>query len=191
MLRLANEFNRHHSRCSYRLNTTNDLSLFSDDYFDLIYSNIVLQHMEPEYAKNYIREFLRVLAPGGLIVFQLPSEMLPPLSVAKSSMRLPPAAFKAAVRPIAVPQRMLASSETQIAVAIRNVSNFMWPRSSVRLGNHWLTENGTVVIFDDVRADLSHDLPPGSETQLTLRVTAPPEAKMYLLELDMVQEEVA
>jgi SAM-dependent methyltransferase len=41
---------------------------------NFICSYIVLQHVRPRYAKQYIKEFLRVLAPQGLLVFQLPSE---------------------------------------------------------------------------------------------------------------------
>jgi 2-polyprenyl-3-methyl-5-hydroxy-6-metoxy-1,4-benzoquinol methylase len=40
MLRLADEFNQHGPRCSYRLTATNDLRLFSDGYFDFVYCNI-------------------------------------------------------------------------------------------------------------------------------------------------------
>jgi SAM-dependent methyltransferase len=61
------------ARCVYHVNPRLDLSLFEDGVFDLVYSNITLQHMEPAYAKIYVREFLRVARPGGLVVFQLPS----------------------------------------------------------------------------------------------------------------------
>ena len=74
MLELAKKYNKHGDRCNYVLNETDDLILFMDNTFDFIYTNIVLQHMEPEYSKRYIKEFLRVIAPGGLIIFQLPSE---------------------------------------------------------------------------------------------------------------------
>lgn len=74
MVELARRYNRHEDRCTYFLNASDDLALFVDSSFDFIYSNITLQHMEPGYAKNYIREFLRILTPHGLVVFQLPSE---------------------------------------------------------------------------------------------------------------------
>ena len=61
-------------RCQFVLNERADLSLFPDDEFDFIYSVIVLQHMRPVYSTAYIREFCRVLAPGGVAVFQLPSK---------------------------------------------------------------------------------------------------------------------
>ena len=65
-------------RCDFVLNARADLSMFPDNTFDFIYSNIVLQHMRPEYSTAYIREFCRVLAPDGVAVFQLPSKHKPP-----------------------------------------------------------------------------------------------------------------
>ena len=50
-----------------------DLSSFAEGSADLIYSNLVLQH-QPDRAHvvDLIRDMLRVLAPGGLLVFQMP-----------------------------------------------------------------------------------------------------------------------
>lgn len=73
----ARKHNRAGDRCSFHLNARSDLALFTDETFDFIYTNIVLQHMEPGYARRYIAEFLRVLKPGGLLAFQLPSHMKP------------------------------------------------------------------------------------------------------------------
>src|SRR5262245_195166 len=87
MIEAARQFNLHGERCHYHLNPASDLRLFRDDYFDFIYSNIVLQHMEPRYSQKYIQEFIRVLVPGGLLVFQLPSELLKPHSGAKRLIR--------------------------------------------------------------------------------------------------------
>src|SRR5215471_11410746 len=74
MIRLAKAHNRHGRHCRYRVNKTADLRSFGDDHFDLIYSNLVLQHMRPDFARAYIQEFVRVVAPDGLVVFGLPSE---------------------------------------------------------------------------------------------------------------------
>jgi len=71
MIGLARKYNRYGDRCKYRVNHTDDLRVFSDDSFDLVYSLLTLQHMPPYYAKGYIKEFLRVLQPGGLLVFQM------------------------------------------------------------------------------------------------------------------------
>lgn len=73
MIELANRYNRHPDNCRYFLNDRPDLRLFDDGTFDLIYSNITLQHVEPTYHVAYLADFLRILEPGGLLVFQLPS----------------------------------------------------------------------------------------------------------------------
>jgi 2-polyprenyl-3-methyl-5-hydroxy-6-metoxy-1,4-benzoquinol methylase len=71
MIDSANRFNQQPKKCHYFLNTKPDLSLFASDSYDFVYSNIVLQHILPRHALTYIREFIRVLKPGGLAVFQV------------------------------------------------------------------------------------------------------------------------
>ncbi|MGB6191025.1 MAG: methyltransferase domain-containing protein [Terracidiphilus sp.] len=49
---------------------TSDLPLpFPAAEFSFIYSNIVLQHIPRRFAIEYLREFVRVLSPGGILVF--------------------------------------------------------------------------------------------------------------------------
>jgi len=74
MIEQAKQFNKHGGRCKYILNEVDHLSIIGDNYFDFIYSNITLQHMKPFYSKKYLAEFARILKPGGIMVFQLPSE---------------------------------------------------------------------------------------------------------------------
>jgi ubiquinone/menaquinone biosynthesis C-methylase UbiE len=73
MIDLAKKYNCHAERCKYILNEEKNLQLFENNGFDFIYSNIVLQHMTPKYSKAYIKEFIRILKPDGLLVFQQPS----------------------------------------------------------------------------------------------------------------------
>jgi SAM-dependent methyltransferase len=72
MLALARRHNRHGDRVTYLHNTRGDLRLLATGRFDFVYSIITLQHMAPVYAKRYIAEFVRVAAPGGVILFQVP-----------------------------------------------------------------------------------------------------------------------
>jgi SAM-dependent methyltransferase len=74
MIELAREHNRKGARCEYLCNAAGDLSHFADGSIDMIFSWITLQHMRPRYAERYMQEFLRVLAPGGLLLFQYPSK---------------------------------------------------------------------------------------------------------------------
>lgn len=99
MIELAERVNRHPGRCRYRVNAAADLAAFPEGHFDLVYSDITLQHMRPVYATGYIAEFVRVLAPGGVAVFTLPSQ----------EARRPPS-FKA---------RVLARAPARLAAAYR------------------------------------------------------------------------
>jgi hypothetical protein len=46
-----------------------------------------LQHIRPIYSKNYLREFLRVLNPEGILVFQLPSQLVNQTTSSRISQR--------------------------------------------------------------------------------------------------------
>lgn len=76
MIEGAKKYNRYGAKCTYHLNTTGALEAFSDNTFDLVYSNIVLQHIQPRYTKRYLKEFLRILSPQGILVFQLPDDQI-------------------------------------------------------------------------------------------------------------------
>ena len=71
MLDQARRFNAHGDRCQYHHNANANLRLFPEGRFDFVYSDIALQHMPAVFQSAYIREFIRVLKPGGLAVFQI------------------------------------------------------------------------------------------------------------------------
>lgn len=75
MIKLAEKYNRYPNKCKYQLNKKTNLKIFPDNFFDFVYTNITLQHMEPKYAKNYLKEFIRVIKPKGIIIFQIPSHI--------------------------------------------------------------------------------------------------------------------
>lgn len=63
-------------QCRFIVNTANDLRCFPETSFDLVYSKYVLQHL-PSRAliRTFVTEFVRVLRPGGILVFQLPAHI--------------------------------------------------------------------------------------------------------------------
>ncbi len=73
MIESAETHNKFGDRCEYRVNTTDDLAQLDDASFDFVYSNISLQHSPPTASSNYIAEFFRILRPGGVALFQVPS----------------------------------------------------------------------------------------------------------------------
>jgi SAM-dependent methyltransferase len=85
MIELARLHNRKGARVEYVCNPDTRLGEFANGSIDMIYSWITLQHVRPRFARRYMSEFLRVLAPGGLLLFQYPSKP-PLLAVAPGSL---------------------------------------------------------------------------------------------------------
>ena len=59
-------------RCTFVLNRAPHLRQFKDASFAAVYCRLVLQHIEPSIIRRYIPDLVRLLAPGGVLMFQLP-----------------------------------------------------------------------------------------------------------------------
>lgn len=70
MIRLARKHNR--AKVNYHVNVNPDLTCFPTKSYDLVYTNIVLQHMPQELAEGYIKEFIRLLNSQGAARFHIP-----------------------------------------------------------------------------------------------------------------------
>lgn len=75
MIEKADALNRDTERCDFQLNQVPSLERFEKGAFSFIYSNIALQHIPPRYAIRYLSEFVRVLVPRGVLVFQVADSM--------------------------------------------------------------------------------------------------------------------
>ncbi len=73
MLVTATELARHREQCQFLRNDGPQLAALADDSVDLVYCCRVLQHLPPDLAHGYIREFFRVARPGAAVVFQIPT----------------------------------------------------------------------------------------------------------------------
>lgn len=111
---------------------------------------------------------------------------------------LPPAGFRAEIRVLNSPTRLGTRQISTIRVVVRNISEVVWSarerigaQFQLSLGNHWLDKNGNTVANDDGRASILKDLGPGEETEFTLLINAPRTPGEYLLEIDMLQENVS
>jgi SAM-dependent methyltransferase len=70
---LDQRLHRSGGRIRFVLNETPDLSLIETGSVDVVFSSLVLQHLPPGLARRYLREFVRVLAPAGVAIFQVAS----------------------------------------------------------------------------------------------------------------------
>jgi SAM-dependent methyltransferase len=190
MIDQARRLNRHGERCTYHLNDRPDLAIFPDGHFDLVCSVYVLQHMEPTYSRRYVEEFARVLAPGGLAVFQMPTMprrgQTEPLA----------AAFCGSVELLRAPGQLPPGGAGSVRVQVRNASPEVWPMRGtdgwyqVSVGGRWRDATGERTGLE-CRAALHADLAPGDEQVVDLDVVAPEQPGAYVLDVDLVQEGVA
>jgi SAM-dependent methyltransferase len=193
MIDLARAHNRHGARCTYEVNDRPDLSRWPDGAFDLIYTSRVLQHIEPRYSVAYLREFLRLLAPGGILSFDLPSAAGDAAALADGSV--PVSAMRADLS--VVPEGTLVSppgEALRYQITVTNLSGVSWRDAAGRelnVGNHWLDAAGTMVQQDDQRVKLPTPLDPGASARVEMEVLAPAGAGVYRLQFDVVQEGVA
>ena len=200
MIEQARRYNEHGDRCRYHHSTDPDLRRFPDGTFDFVYSNIVLQHMPPAASLVYVREFVRVLRPGGVAVFQLPSERIqPPLlpGQTRGTDAMLGLGYRASIELLSQRRRFRAGRPYAIRVLIGNASPFPWPSAgnaegqfAVRLANQWLSEDGSVVEHDDGRTSFDADIHPEQLVKVRHAVTAPDRVGRYRLVFDLVHEDV-
>jgi SAM-dependent methyltransferase len=77
MIARAKAENVNPDKCHFRVCCDQSLSRFEPDFFDLIVAINVLQYIPPLLAKGYVREFVRLLKPGGLLYFQMTQVLFP------------------------------------------------------------------------------------------------------------------
>lgn len=193
MIDLARRLNQYPDRASYICTATSGLDQLPSRSCQLIYTNIVLQHVPGRAAVGYLHDFFRLLDRRGLLVFQLPShkEVLGRAEITA----MPDAAYSGSIALAAEPPRTVAASqEIPIALRVRNTSPHTWEQPRVgplALGNHWLDAAGQLmVVQDDGRSPLLQVVPPGLEWPVLLTMKAPGQPGRYVCEIDFVHEGV-
>jgi len=207
MLREARRHQGAHGHCHYHLDTSGHLGRFEDASFDFVYSNLVLQHMEPLDALRYVAELVRVLAPGGLLVFQVPRRVpgrpeeavaLPPgTSRTSRAAALSDTACRARIASRSGTFRVGVGETLDIEVRVTNASSATWPyrgaaddRYQIKLGGVWIEPANDRRWPDEARGRLPYDLAPGTSTNVSLSMRAPRRPGEYRIALDMIQEGV-
>lgn len=194
MIELANAHNSYGDKCRYHLIRADNLKLFPNDSFDFICSMIVLQHIRPAHTSNYIREFMRILAPGGILLFQLPSHR----REVRVTEPLPDTAFNASITVHeTLPINLAPGTIKTIPTTIRNLSAFTWPVSkdsgdlhAIRPGTRCFDDQGDLV-HENERGSFPDDIRPMDEVNVELRIISPSIPGRYRVVFDVVQEYVA
>lgn len=207
MLDEARRYDRSGGRCQYHLDTSGHLGQFGSESFDLVCSLLVLQHMEPGDAVRYISEMVRVLAPGGLLAFNVPHRvpgrpeeaiaMPPGGSRTRQAWALSGTARRALVSPPRGPLLVKAGETFELEARVENAEDVTWPyhgdldeRYKITLGATWIDVRSGRRWVDEARGGLPYDLAPGMSTDVDLLMHAPRQTGEYQIELDMVQESV-
>jgi phosphoglycerol transferase MdoB-like AlkP superfamily enzyme len=90
------------------------------------------------------------------------------------------------------PRVLWANRNTDVKLRLRNVGTATWSEEAGdHLSYHWLHPDGTVVERDGMRARLAAPVRPGETVEVTARVNAPGSGGRWLLEWEMVREQVA
>ncbi|HEV7700155.1 MAG TPA: hypothetical protein VGO43_07995 [Pyrinomonadaceae bacterium] len=141
-----------------------------------------------------------VLAAAGCIKTAKSSGEMQPQRTRITSA-LPDNAFMANLTPADPPANMRAGEQKTVTVRVKNASQVAWPADSpadgkgaftITLRDRWLSADGNKVVNDvDGGTPMVYDLLPGGELDLPLKIAAPKEKGNYVLEFDMVQEQVS
>ncbi len=121
----------------------------------------------------------------------------PPGIFARSFGRLndPLQEFIAAIEPMVQVDVLPAAVDSLLQLKLMNNSAETWVssgRNPVHLSYRWrLPESGEIVVTDGLRTTLREDVPPGASQISALQVRTPKETGSYLLEISLVQEQVA
>ncbi len=113
---------------------------------------------------------------------------------------LPGEGFKAKITLLDPPAKLRAGQKQVIQVKVQNASGVAWKvrggeadnKYYIAIGNRWLEADGQTLVNNmDGRYGLPNNLKPGEEMEAPLQITAPKNPGEYILDVDLVQEQVA
>ena len=203
MLKVARQRCTRPERCHFHRNVAEDLSLFGDASFTLhlLDARPAAHGAAPEH-RLHPRDGARARRRTGCSSFSCP--------VTPSGAKHRQTTFacrwpghcrrRHSGRGLSVPCEALkghAGERMLLDVTVENQSAHVWPslpdardRYQINVANRWLDEQGALLQRDDERCSLPFDVPPGGGPRCMLGVRPPPVNGRYLLEIDLVQENV-
>ncbi len=113
---------------------------------------------------------------------------------------LPDNGYKAKITLSDPPTKLRVGQKQIIQVKVQNASDVPWKvrgceednKFYIAAGNQWLKAEGEQLVTRmDGRHGLPNNLKPGEAGEVPLQITAPKELGEYILEVDLVQEQVA
>lgn len=124
-------------------------------------------------------------------------------TASKTPGPLPDRGFRALLAFKDAPTKLRTGQKETVVVRVKNASDvFWWARGGeinnsnsnqfyIAVGDAWLQEDGKLLTNMDGRMGVGKDLRPGEEVEVPLLITAPTTPGNYILEVDLVQEQVA
>lgn len=121
----------------------------------------------------------------------------------KTAGPLPDRGFRALLALKDAPTKLRTGQKETVVVRVKNASDvFWWARGAesnfndsnkfyIAVGDRWLQEDGKLLTEMDGRIGLPKDLRPGEEVEVPLAISAPTTPGNYILEVDLVQEQVS
>ena len=107
-----------------------------------------------------------------------------------------PELFKAKLECVDCPRVMRAGQPCMVSLDVRNEGAVAWSlpglgAPEVRISYHWLRATGEMYDYEGNRTGLPHTLRPGGTTRLIAQVLPPGEPGCFILQWDMVIEDVS
>jgi hypothetical protein len=106
-----------------------------------------------------------------------------------------PEDYVATIRPLEAHLRLAPGAEDMLAIRITNRGTTTWPgglvrQPAIRLGHRWLAPDGSVLVTNTHRSGLPCALGPDESVIAWLSVLVPARRGHYLIEIDLVHENV-
>ncbi len=92
-----------------------------------------------------------------------------------------------------IPRVMRPGTRYEVAVSFRNLAPRALPKFALSVSYHWrnAAEPEKTTLFEGLRTPVPRSVPPGEREEIVATVESPSRPGSYLLELDLVREEIA